>query len=86
MKRPRVRIINHVARDEGPVAKKDEEGSMLPFSQRQAYNEALKHFKRMASVIPESVTTQGEAEGAKRCLINARQELVVALRLLSEGE
>lgn len=79
--KPRVRIFNHIARDA-----EEEGGTTLPWSKRQAFNEALKHLKRAVGAVPESVVTSGEAEGAKRALANVKQELAVALQLLSEGD
>lgn len=85
MKKPRVRIVNHYARDiKGKEG--DDGGTTLPFAKRQAFSEALSHLKKCVGIVPDSVITAGEAANAKRALITARQELTLALQLLSESE
>ena len=84
--KPRVRIFNHRVTRDAPEQPSGEEGTTLPWSKRQAFNEALKHLKRAVSAVPDSVVTSGEAKAAGRALGHAKQELVVALRLISESE
>ena len=88
MRRPRIRVINHFrARDaEEEVAEEGAGSTTLPFEKKQKYDEALTHLKRAVNAIPSSVMTQGQAQAAGRALGLAKQELELAMRLLSGGD
>ena len=77
IKKPRVRIINHHARDESELN--------MPWERRQTLNDALSHIQRVAGNIPSSITTTNQVTAVKRAVGALKVEIDAVMKLLLEA-